>query len=275
MATATANGLDFHIGRYRTGPAGDRPVVMCIHGLAVVDNAATSFVVGFHLTTHAEVLVYDLRGHGRSDKPPSGYGVADHAADLVALLDALAVTAPVHLIGFSYGGAIAMVAAMQAPERMASVSLLDGLVPVAGWEEDLFGLVRQYLEWEEQARAQHLDDDEIQRMVTRQVMVKFGLKPRRAANVTARVRELFATTTLREDMRREPSYGKEDFGRIECPVLGIYGDRSECYWLTDRLPTLVRDLTLHTVAGADHLGVFWRLEETRPLIRRFIGLPAV
>jgi hypothetical protein len=56
-------------------------------------------------------------------------------------------------------------------------------------------------------------------------------------------------------------------------VLGIYGDRSDVFWLTLRLPGLLPDLTLHTIAGADHLGVFWRLEETRPLLCRFIGLP--
>jgi pimeloyl-ACP methyl ester carboxylesterase len=272
MARAFANGLDFHVSHFRSGPPGDRPVVVCVHGLAVVDNAATSLVVGFHLATKADVYVYDLRGHGRSEKPPSGYTVADHAGDLLALLDALGLDQPVHLVGFSYGGAIAMVAAMRAPGRAASVSLFDGLVPVAGWEKDLFSLVREYLESEDAARARGVPDEEVEQAVIEQSMQKFGLRRRRATGAVRRVRELYATTTLRADMDREPSYEKEDFARIDCPVLGIYGDRSECYWLTDLLPGLVRDLTLHTIVGADHLGVFWRPDETRPLLSRFLGL---
>jgi pimeloyl-ACP methyl ester carboxylesterase len=157
---------------------------------------------------------------------------------------------------------------------MASVSLLDGLVPAPGWEDDVSGLVRQYHVWEDEARARHLDDAAIEDAVVGQVQATFGLRPRRARAVTRRVRDLFATTTLRADMAAEPAYAPADFARVTCPVLGIYGDRSDLFWLTVRLPGLLADLTLHTVAGADHLGVFWRLEETRPLLRRFIGLPA-
>lgn len=274
MTRVRANGLELHCNRFWSGPGGERPIVVCVHGLAVVDNAATSFVVGFHLALHAEVIVYDLRGHGRSDKPPSGYTVNDHVTDLFALLDALGITSPVHLVGFSYGGAIAMVAAMRHPERTASVCLFDGLVPVPGWDRDLVAEVSQFRVWEDEARSQLLAGDELEQLVAARAAESFGLRPRRAAAASRRVRELMATTTLRRDMECEPAYGPEDFARVTCPVLGFYGDRSTCYWLVDRLRELLPDITIQTIEGADHLGVFWRLEETRPALCRFIGLPA-
>lgn len=268
-----ANGLNFHVNRFRTGPPGDRPVVVCVHGLAVVDNAASSFVLGFHLARDADVITYDLRGHGRSDRPPTGYTVADHAEDLLALLDALEITVPVHLVGFSYGGAITMVAAMRRPERMASVTLLDGHVPVAGWEDILFGTVREFVAWEQEARAQGMVDDEIEQAVIQRVITQFQATRRRATSVTRRVRRLFESTTLREDMHHEAVYDKDDFSRIDCPVMGIYGDQSDLYWLTDQLPTLIRDITIRTIPGADHVGVFWSIDQVRPLVRQFVGLP--
>lgn len=268
-----ANGLSFHVNRFRSGPAGDRPVVVCVHGLAVVDNASSSFVLGFHLATDAEVITYDLRGHGRSSAPSSGYGVADHAEDLLALIDALGIARPVHLVGFSYGGAITMLAAMRAPERIASVTLLDGHVPVAGWEDALFGLVKDFARWQQEAETRGLTGEQFEDLVIERVIDRFRATPRRAAAVARRVRRLFESTTLREDMRNETVFDKEDFSRIDCPVLGIYGDQSDLYWLTDRLPALVRDVTIHTIPGADHVGVFWRIDEIRPLIREFIGLP--
>jgi len=272
MPIVHANGLDFHVNRFRTKADIERPIVVCVHGLAVVDNASSSFTFGFHLAQWADVITYDLRGHGRSDKPSSGYHVADHVDDLLGLLDALEITEPVHIAGFSYGGAIVMAAAVREPERMATVSLLDGHVPVAGWEESLFNAVRQFQIWTDDARALGLPDDAIEQMIIQQVKQKYGFPNRRATAITQRVHHMFTSTTLREDMRSEQVFDKDDYSRIACPVLGIYGDQSDLYWLMDILPTLVPDVSLHTIAGADHLGVFWRLEETRPLVCEHMGL---
>ena len=38
-----------------------------------------------------DVVTYDARGHGRSDKPPDGYAVDDRIADLRGLIDGLGI----------------------------------------------------------------------------------------------------------------------------------------------------------------------------------------
>jgi len=74
------------------------------------------------------VVRYDVRGHGRSSVPPTGYSWEHYLADLRALLDHLRV-GRTHLAGISMGGAIALQLALEAPERVASLTLLDSALP--------------------------------------------------------------------------------------------------------------------------------------------------
>ena len=63
------------------------------------------------------VVVLDHRGHGLSDKPASGYAIAEMAADTRAVLDALAIDRAV-LVGNSMGGMVALQLNLDAPERV-------------------------------------------------------------------------------------------------------------------------------------------------------------
>lgn len=77
-----------------------------------------------YLTPYADVLLVDLRGHGKSPPIASGWSVADHADDLDALLTQVgwsrAVTA-----GASMGGCIALGFAGQYPQRVSGLGLID------------------------------------------------------------------------------------------------------------------------------------------------------
>jgi pimeloyl-ACP methyl ester carboxylesterase len=68
--------------------------------------------------------MYDLRGHGRSETPETGYGVGSMADDLAALLAARGWDR-VHLIAHSFGGMIALAHALRHPESVASLTLVD------------------------------------------------------------------------------------------------------------------------------------------------------
>lgn len=70
------------------------------------------------------VLVVDHRGHGQSDKPASGYGIGEMAADVVAILDDAKVDKAV-LVGNSIGGMIAMQTALDAPARVKGLLILS------------------------------------------------------------------------------------------------------------------------------------------------------
>jgi 3-oxoadipate enol-lactonase len=69
------------------------------------------------LRERRRVVRFDLRGHGRSPVPAGPYSLADLGGDLVALLDRLGI-ARASFCGLSLGGAVAMWAAVHAPERV-------------------------------------------------------------------------------------------------------------------------------------------------------------
>lgn len=70
------------------------------------------------------VLAPDLRGHARSDRPPSGYRLADYAADAAALLDSIA-RKPASVVGFSLGALVGVVLAGTRPELVEALVLED------------------------------------------------------------------------------------------------------------------------------------------------------
>src|SRR5271163_2736722 len=71
-----------------------------------------------------QVIVVDHRGHGRSDKPKSGYSIQEHASDVAAVLDAAKVDKAV-LVGNSIGGMIAMQFTLDHPDRVIGNLILS------------------------------------------------------------------------------------------------------------------------------------------------------
>jgi pimeloyl-ACP methyl ester carboxylesterase len=103
--------------------SGSGPDVVMVHGLAA--NLAFWYLkIVPHFTPSYHTTVYDLRGHGRSEMPPTGYTTRDLAEDLIALLDERGIQ-KAHLVGHSIGGSVCMHAAVLYPERVASLTLVE------------------------------------------------------------------------------------------------------------------------------------------------------
>jgi 3-oxoadipate enol-lactonase len=80
----------------------------------------------FPFARNHQVVVIDERGHGRSDKPRSGYSIQEHASDVAAVLDSLKINKAI-LVGNSIGGMIAMQFNLDYPDRViANVILSSG-----------------------------------------------------------------------------------------------------------------------------------------------------
>ena len=82
---ADVNGVSLHYVEW--GGAGE-PVLL-VHGLTASARSLTGIAEA--LAPAHRVIAPDLRGRGRSGKPARGYSYAHHAADLIALLDALGI----------------------------------------------------------------------------------------------------------------------------------------------------------------------------------------
>jgi 3-oxoadipate enol-lactonase len=75
-----------------------------------------------HLAARYRVVVYDLRGNGRSDKPDEPMTMGMFAEDTLALLDHLGVSSA-HLYGQSFGGMVGLQLALTHPGRVRSLVL--------------------------------------------------------------------------------------------------------------------------------------------------------
>src|SRR5205085_11625371 len=125
MADVGANGVKFHVQRLVPKHAIPRTTVVLLHGL-IIDNLSSFYytLAGPIMDAGAEAFLYDLRGHGRSERPATGYGPVDSVADLAALLDACGIDHPVYLLGISYGAVVAARLALDRPGRGAGCSLV-------------------------------------------------------------------------------------------------------------------------------------------------------
>jgi pimeloyl-ACP methyl ester carboxylesterase len=102
---------------------GTGPPVIFVHGSASTRGQWRAAVLD--LLPRFRVLAPDLHGYGATPPPPALESLAFD--DEVELVDALAdlVSEDVHLVGHSYGGALALRAASLRPERIASLVLIE------------------------------------------------------------------------------------------------------------------------------------------------------
>lgn len=100
----------------------DRSTVVLVPGFGMTHEAWDRQVRVLAEAGH-RVVAIDQRGHGRSDKPLTGYDVARLSDDLLAVLDALAVTS-CSLVGWSFGGQVCFRTAAAAPERVERLVLV-------------------------------------------------------------------------------------------------------------------------------------------------------
>lgn len=123
MPTVLANGV-----RTYFEIAGDGPPLLLIAGNGM-DHTAFRDQLPV-LAPKFRCVSYDLRGIGQSDVPQTGYTAPEMARDALALLSALGF-ASAHVAGYSLGGAIAQWMAVDAPDRVQSLSLYSTFSHVA------------------------------------------------------------------------------------------------------------------------------------------------
>jgi pimeloyl-ACP methyl ester carboxylesterase len=208
-----------------------------IHGL-IMDNLSSFYYTLANTCASGgeNVMLYDLRGHGLSERPPSGYTLEDSVDDLVALLSALGIDGPVHLVGNSYGGTIGLAFALAYPERVASLILIEAHFAVSGWAEGMARTLRTI--------ADGMEMEFQQAMITAagRKMIRMAKKAEALINHTSLVPDLLSIIPL----------AREPLATITCPVLAIYGEESDVIERAHELDVALPDFTLDILPGCDH-----------------------
>jgi 3-oxoadipate enol-lactonase len=101
---------------------GDGAPIVLLHGLG---SSLADWVMQLPmLAAQHRVFAVDLPAHGRSSRPRGRLTVEAMAEDVAALLTALGVS-PAHLVGLSLGGCVALMLALDHPERVRSLTLVN------------------------------------------------------------------------------------------------------------------------------------------------------
>ncbi len=119
MPTISLNNIDLY---YEESGAGE-PLLL-LHGLG-------SSVQDWELqlpawNAHYRVIRVDMRGHGRSAKPAGPYSVKMMSGDVIDFVQKLAIS-PVHIVGISMGGMIGLQLALDAPELLKSLVVINSV----------------------------------------------------------------------------------------------------------------------------------------------------
>jgi pimeloyl-ACP methyl ester carboxylesterase len=259
MPFLVVNGIRMHVQRMTAksiAAHAPRPTVVFVHGVGTDSLASFYFTLAAPATDAGiDVITYDLRGHGRSDRPPTGYTVADSVDDLAALLTELGVAGPVHVVGNSYGGTIAFSFAARYPELVASVVAIESEPATESWsvkisellEEGADQLVRaDVLQWIGEYHGAH----------TSRLGKAFG--------------QVLATTTITTDVPKGPLLDAEGLAAIRCPVLAIFGADSHVVGVAEDLPTMLPQCQVEIIEGQEHSVLVKAAHQVRELVLPWI-----
>jgi pimeloyl-ACP methyl ester carboxylesterase len=246
MSFVEVRGVRLHVQRLTpaAGAPSAAPVVVLVHGL-ISDNMA-GFYRGLAAPLSqagADVVLYDQRGHGRSARPRTGYRLTDLVADLVALLAELEVDRPVHLVGNSYGGLVALHTTLRHPELVAGLVLLDAQdTPEddARWIE----VMRNDATVAALAHEHHRPAGQYQRA--------YGRARRKDARLQETIGELLNATSLLDDLWELTPVPAAALRGVRCPVLAVYGEHSEHLPAGRFLARHLPDCTLAVLSGLSH-----------------------
>jgi len=196
--------------------------VLYLHGF--LEQGAAAMYVAPLLDRH--VVAPDLRGFGRSahNAPGCAYAFFDYTWDVVDLIDHLG--GRVHLVGHSMGGTIASLVSGMRPDRVASLTLLEGVGPPASHDRAL-ERAQRFLAHRETPRV-HPPVRSLQDAVDRMARHHPTVPRRRFVPLAARVWRPGGWTWDAAHRTRSPRpfdpYQFNQFLRaITAPTLSVYG----------------------------------------------------
>lgn len=221
MSKTLVNGLNFHYWQ-----VGEGPDIILSHGLSG-NLAVWHLKLVPMLRKHFRVTTWDLRGHGRSEMPPSGYTTEDMAGDLVGLMDVLGIE-DAYLMGHSLGADISLHAALAYADRVRKLIMIEAGIPALvnirkqqdweGWRywaemiEKFSGIQIPREKW-----------NDLGYMVKMSARVPIVYGPSRGqSRSTEHVDRLLETTTIMDDYEVVGDLTLENMARIPHPKLLIY-----------------------------------------------------
>ena len=234
---------------YETAGSG-QPIVFIHAGVADSRQWDREFT---HFSKSFKVIRYDMRGFGNSDPCD---GEFSHLNDLVKLLEHLSISQPVILVGCSMGGSAALDFALDFPDKVKALVLVDS--KPSGLQLDLPAPAKFKLVEEAE------EEGDLEQVAELETQIWFdGDRP--TINVNQEMRSLVYRMNLKALKNDAKELGTqlpnsttpaiERLGNIEVPVLGIVGESDISYMhaATEFMATKISNFQQTTIKNAAHL----------------------
>lgn len=278
MKRVSGDGIQINLADW----GGEGKDILCIHGITANcrswDMVAQSLVPDFH------VMGMDLRGRGMSDKPDTGYSMAYHLRDIVALMDDLGIEKIVPM-GHSLGAFISLAFAAEHPDRVEKLVLVDGagdlsqeqldnvfigIKPAFDRLVEIYESREDYLAKMKEAPYLHPWNDVIDTYYYHEIEeiadgVKTNINAAHIAEEAANVREIKCRTYYPK-VQCDALILKATDGLISTDDLLLPEDVIDL--MMKEIPSAVR----HDVTGTNHYGIVFQPDQARDkAIRDFLG----
>jgi pimeloyl-ACP methyl ester carboxylesterase len=228
--------------------------VVFLHGLVMDNLSSWFFTVANQAAQLSRVMLYDLRGHGMSDRPKKGYSITQHMQDLQKLLDHVSPNDQVILVGNSFGGLLALNFARFFPERTAGLVLIDAQINDQAWRDDMMKSLR-------------LEGDERNEKIATNFQNWLGRHSARKSNRLAKnAHELVHETALLDDLYASIHMQDSDLATVKAPVLAIYGEDSDIVKNAERMRQGLPNGRIQIFAGCTHSVLWEQTEALRDVI---------
>jgi pimeloyl-ACP methyl ester carboxylesterase len=256
---------------YAEGGTKGKPAMVLLHGLTGRWQAYTDTFDEYD--AHWHLYAPDLRGHGNSSKPESGYSLPDYAGDVIAFLEDV-VREPVVLVGHSLGALITLAVAHLAPERLRALIANDP--PLLG--DDLgisdFPDAQEWFSWVYQAVRDHPSFEQVMASCA---ALNPGTNQAELHEMAEQISGV-APGTVRaalDDRQKEGYDLHAALQTIRCPTLLLYGDRNQGSVVRDKdaveFKQLIPQAVVHKFHKGDHM-LWWKQSETRKrIVQEFLN----
>ncbi|MGU3376577.1 alpha/beta fold hydrolase [Chryseobacterium sp. M5A1_1a] len=233
MPIITVNNRQVHIQELNKGA---EQTVVLIHGM-FSNLSIYYFNIAPILAQHFHVVMYDLKSHGMSERFTDGYDLENMSSDLIGLMDHLQLE-KVHLVGYSFGGLIALKTALQYPDRVNQLVVMEAPDPQ---DEKARNIIDEYSkEFLEHYVTNFTDTTKVQ-------------MGKRQMEKNHRMYEfLFNQTSIKADMIKEKHFLEEaHFNELTASTLLLYGADSNCRPTGEWLQSQISESELELISG-DH-----------------------
>jgi pimeloyl-ACP methyl ester carboxylesterase len=259
--------------------------LVMVHGLAT-NMAFWYFHYAPVFSQHFRVTLFDLRGHGRSEMPANGYTPPQLAQDLLGLMDHLGLE-KAHFLTHSYGGVVALNAAVLQPERISSLVLADTHIAAARhertWEAGEFGVDMQkvlndnhlnldlrdpYFGYKLLTEVAHLQlrSVEVPPQLAELVSPFIGKYGNRTASQWIR---LMDETGAAAELMGDDGLTLDDLRQLHFPIMAMYGDHSQARLTGRELLEIWNHAIFRRVRDAGHFFPSSRPQEVISGCQRF------